>query len=160
MGRNICWWADSILLCIFSLADAAKTLLCSDSPIITCQFLCHTIRSAISSDSRLLGPYHITEMSSNVPAHWVSVIKLCIIEGKQGADGSSTVRSEITDLRVCSWQAGRCSWAVHYGTWQTGKSWRIPWSSFCGSFWGMWTEAGTFSLRDRQRSLKHHNSCR
>jgi hypothetical protein len=22
----------------------------------------------------------------------------------------------------------------------------------------MWTEAGTFSLRDRRRSLKHHNS--
>lgn len=89
----------------------------------------------------------------------VSAVKLQIREGKQGADGSFTASLEITNVHVCSWQAGRCSWAVHDGTWQTSKSWRKPSPSFCGSFWEMWTEAGIFSLRDRQHSLKHHKSC-
>ena len=46
----------------------------------------------------------------------VSPVKLCIRERKQGGDGSVIAWSEITDVHVCSWQAGRCSWAVHYGT--------------------------------------------
>ena len=110
------------------------------------------------------------QTSGALPYYWnefhctstltASPVKLCIREGKQGADGFVTASSEITDVHVCSWRAGQCSWVVHYGTWLTGKSWRKPWSSFCGSFWGMWTEAGTFSLKDRQRSLKHNNSFR
>jgi len=57
-------WHNCILL---SLADYHR------------QFLCHTIKSARSSNSTLLGPYHITEMSSTVPAHWQCLQSNCVL---------------------------------------------------------------------------------